>query len=230
MRRGVGIGGIKKGNDTKNRMKETVGSELNSFQTEAMSQKMVFFQKSLEEFAKNHKEDINKDPQFRFHFHQMCLKIGVDPLASSKGFWAKLLGVGDFYYELSVQIVEVCLKTKDQNGGLIELDDLTNRIIEIRSKNSQKISKNDIVQAIKSIKPLGNGFTILKIGNKEIVQSVPCELSRDHTIVLTMDSLMKELSWTTDRVDSTLNLLLQEGMAWIDSVDNTFWFPGLIQV
>ena len=82
---------------------------------------MEFFQKSLEEFAKNHKDDINKDPQFRFHFHQMCLKIGVDPLAckkkkkflkknkkieASKGFWAKLLGVGDFYYELSVQIIE----------------------------------------------------------------------------------------------------------------------------
>jgi hypothetical protein len=54
----------------------------------------------------------------------MCLKIGVDPLAckfqtfspfeASKGFWAKLLGVGDFYYELSVQIIEVCLKTKDR--------------------------------------------------------------------------------------------------------------------
>jgi hypothetical protein len=46
-----------------------------------MNQKMEFFQKSLEEFAKHHKDDINKDPQFRFHFHQMCLKIGVDPLA-----------------------------------------------------------------------------------------------------------------------------------------------------
>jgi len=24
----------------------------------------------------------------------------VDPLASNKGFWAELLGIGDFYYEL----------------------------------------------------------------------------------------------------------------------------------
>jgi hypothetical protein len=43
------------------------------------------------------------------------------------------------------------------------------------------------------------------------------------------DELKKELSWNNDRVDSTLSLLLQEGMAWIDSVDNSFWFPGLIQ-
>ena len=34
----------------------------------------------------------------------MCQKIGVDPLASHKGFWAQLLGVGDFYYELGVQV------------------------------------------------------------------------------------------------------------------------------
>jgi EAP30/Vps36 family len=33
----------------------------------------------------------------------MC---SVDPLASKKGFWSEVLGVGDFYYELSVQITE----------------------------------------------------------------------------------------------------------------------------
>lgn len=39
---------------------------------------------------------------------------GVDPLASNKGFWAQLLGVGDFYYELSVQ---VRLNTRGPDGG-----------------------------------------------------------------------------------------------------------------
>jgi ESCRT-II complex subunit VPS22 len=34
----------------------------------------------------------------------MCSAVGVDPLASQKGFWAELLGFGDFYYELGVQI------------------------------------------------------------------------------------------------------------------------------
>jgi hypothetical protein len=34
---------------------------------------------------------------------------GVDPLASNKGFWGKLLGVGDFYYELAVQVGRSCL-------------------------------------------------------------------------------------------------------------------------
>lgn len=44
--------------------------------------------------------DIRKNPTFRAQFHEMCSKVGVDPLASNKGFWAELLGIGDFYYEL----------------------------------------------------------------------------------------------------------------------------------
>ena len=51
----------------------------------------------------------------------MCASIGVDPLASSKGFWSEMLGVGDFYYELGVQIVEVCMASshRDEMSTLI---------------------------------------------------------------------------------------------------------------
>ena len=38
-------------------------------------------------------------------------------LSASKGFWSKMLGVGDFYYELGVQIIEVCIATSHRNGG-----------------------------------------------------------------------------------------------------------------
>ena len=44
--------------------------------------------------------DIRKYPLFRQQFHEMCAKVGVDPLASNKGVWAELLGIGAFYYEL----------------------------------------------------------------------------------------------------------------------------------
>lgn len=30
-----------------------------------------------------------------------------------------MLGVGDFYYELGVQIVEVCMATNHRNGGKV---------------------------------------------------------------------------------------------------------------
>jgi ESCRT-II complex subunit VPS22 len=45
-----------------------------------------------------------------------------------------LLGFGDFYYELAVQIVEICYQTRNQNGGLIDLNDLKQRLESIRPK------------------------------------------------------------------------------------------------
>ena len=32
-----------------------------------------------------------------------------------------MLGFGDFYYDLGVQIVEACLATRSLNGGLMEM-------------------------------------------------------------------------------------------------------------
>jgi len=51
----------------------------------------------------------------------------VDPLASGKGFWSEMLGVGDFYYELGVQAVEICIATRSQNGGIMTLNELHQR-------------------------------------------------------------------------------------------------------
>jgi len=65
----------------------------------------------------------------------MCTAIGVDPLASSsnkKGnFWAEVLGgtVNDFYFELAVKVVEVCRRTRPQNGGLIAVAEIRDSII-----------------------------------------------------------------------------------------------------
>ena len=37
-----------------------------------------------------------------FDIQEMCASIGVDPLASNKGFWSNMLDIGDFYYELGI--------------------------------------------------------------------------------------------------------------------------------
>ncbi|KAK1413105.1 hypothetical protein QVD17_34871 [Tagetes erecta] len=62
--------------------------------------------------------DIHKNPAFRSQFHEMCAKVGVDPLASNKGFWAELLGIGDFYYEI-VRKIFADKKGLDDGGGFI---------------------------------------------------------------------------------------------------------------
>ena len=202
---------------------------------------MTKFKSELEKFARKHKKEINKDPAFRGQFNQMCMKIGVDPLASSKGFWSDVLGIGDFYYELSVQIIEVCLKTRNMNGGLIEINELLKLIRQKRKKQANAISVDDIKCAITKVQGLGNGFGVISVGKREMVKSVPMEFNRDHTSILahcqqtacgTITQLMRKTKWPKDRVQRTLNMMLNEGVAWIDTQggnETIYWFPSLWQ-
>ena len=82
MRRGVGIGSLQKQNQIKEEYKKK-GDEIESLQLAQLNERLAFFKQNLEEFASKHKKDINKDPEFRHQFQQMCAKIGVDPLACS---------------------------------------------------------------------------------------------------------------------------------------------------
>jgi len=206
-----------------------------------MKKSLTVFKEKLETFAQKHKKEINKDPAFRAQFNQMCQKIGVDPLASNKGFWADILGVGDFYYELSVQIIEVCLQTRHINGGLIEMNELLHRVQTKRTAKSSPISLEDIKSAIAKVNVLGNGFGIITLGNRKIVKSVPVELNRDNIAILnlceknngctTTKEIKQQLTWPEYRIDEVLNLMVQEGMVWIDeqSPDGqlVYWIPSL---
>lgn len=236
-RRTAGIAAIKNKNLAQARYKDK-GSEIASEQLAQLSKQMEAFRTNLEEFATKHREEIRKNPQFRSQFQQMCAAIGVDPLASSKGFWSKMLGVGDFYYELGIQIVEVCMSTSHRNGGLLSLDELKKKLQISRGRNKQEISGDDILMAIRKLKILGNGFAAIPVGGSFLIQSVPGELTMDHTTVLQQaeaqafvsERLLRErLGWEDERIQRALDYMVTEGLAWVDdqAADRFYWFPGL---
>ena len=43
-----------------------------------------------------------------------------------------MLDIGDFYYELGVQIVEVCMASSHKTGGLMELGELRQKLVRAR--------------------------------------------------------------------------------------------------
>jgi len=241
-RRTAGIGAIQK-DKRKAELFKGKGNELSENAFAEMAKQTETFRTKLEDFAHDHKTEIKKDPQFRKHFQEMCASIGVDPLASSKGFWSEMLGVGDFYYELSVQIVEVCMAASHRTGGLMDLGDLRRRLIRSRSNKSQDISNDDIIRAIKKLKILGNGFTLIPLsGDKFLVQSVPGELSMDQTVILqkaesnggkvTVSTLKSDLGWDDERSNRALDRLMSDGLAWIDDQgsETSFWIPSIFSV
>lgn len=179
----------------------------------------------------------------------MCATLGVDPLQSSSNFWTKMLGVGDFYYELAIQVVEVCLATSHRTGGFMQLNDLVRRVKASRNvarvkygSSADEIEVEDVLKAIDKLSKLGGGIRAIPTGKTYIVQSVPSELSMDSTVVLLkaqengghIDVRMLEitLEWTSERASKILNQLIMEGIVWIDTQTPTgetwYWFPGLV--
>ncbi|XP_028416209.1 vacuolar-sorting protein SNF8-like [Dendronephthya gigantea] len=241
MRRGPGgIGAINKQRLAKAKY-EQKGTAIADAQITQMSKQLESFKTYLEEFATKHKSDIKKNPEFRGHFQQMCARIGVDPLASSKGFWAEMLGVGDFYYELGVQAIEICMATRTRNGGLLALDELHRLLLKGGGKSRQDVTEDDLARAIKKLHTLGSGFQIIPVGKSRIVQSVPGELNMDHTTVLqlaqatsyiSLSAVKSQLGWEEKRAVHVVDHMIQEGMIWIDDQDpneRLYWFPGLFK-
>ncbi|CAG0900620.1 unnamed protein product [Cyprideis torosa] len=242
MRRRAGVAAIQHQQKEQERFRERA-QVIQENQIEELSRQLERFREKLSYFAAKHKDEIKRDCVFRKKFQDMCARIGVDPLASSKGFWAKILDVGDFYYELGVQIVEICLATQSRNGGLISLDELLKKLHDRRigTSQSQEISQDDVVRSIRKLRVLGTGFSLISSGKTFLVQSVPRELSMDHAQVLqaaesnpegfvSISSLVSAFEWEKPRAISALDDLLKEGMAWRDdqsSPEVTYWIPSL---
>ncbi|KAK4572735.1 hypothetical protein RGQ29_030955 [Quercus rubra] len=200
MRRRPGIGGLQTAAAARDQYR-LVGENVAKIRTDMMKEQLATFRTQLEEFARKHKNDIRKNPAFRSQFHEMCAKVGVDPLASNKGFWAELLGIGDFYYELGVQIVEICLATRPHNGGLINLQELC-ILLHQRKSDREAVSEDDCLRAISKLK--AQGF-------------------------VTVEEVERRLSWTSGRAIDALDTLLDEGLAMIDDGHRDgkrrYWFP-----
>ncbi|KAK1934265.1 Vacuolar-sorting protein SNF8 [Phytophthora citrophthora] len=261
-RRGVGIGAVRKKQEQAKQFSE-VGEQIVEANLSHVSSQLELFRTNLQAFAIKYKNNIKKDPDFRRKFQVMCAKIGVDPLASKKGFWSELLDVGDFYYELAVQIIEVCIITRPKNGGLIGMSDLLRLLEKKRGPAMQTVIDDDVKRAVKKLSVLGEGFQLIDMEERTMVSAmklvghykgletdeenlvmlqivtVPVVLSRDHSTILALAQttggmvnvsiLARELQWDKKRSMLALNLLLREGMMWLDeqTSEPSYFFPSI---
>ncbi|KAK7213323.1 hypothetical protein V2G26_020501 [Clonostachys chloroleuca] len=249
-RKGVGIGAFDRSRLTSAHF-ASHGSNLRASNADALSTQLSVFRSLLQQFAQTHAKDIRSDPAFRAQFARMCSVIGVDPLASSHtnegsggggGLWAQLLGesVNDFYFELAVRVVEVCGVTRGENGGLIGLAELTERVSKGRMEGSSEISEDDVRRAVETLKPLGGSFAVLQVGRKEYIRSVPRELSGDQRAVVeavqvlgyvSVGMLRDNLGWETARCKTVIDDLMSEGMLWVDKQTKgewEYWSPSFM--
>lgn len=201
MRRGPGIAALDRSNYSTAQY-SSLSTEISTQQLTDLKSQLETFATSLRSFAISHKNDIKRDPNFRHAFQKMCASIGVDPLSGPSGpsssrmggkisgMWNDLLGLSDWQYELGIQIIDVCVSTRDLNGGLIEIKELIRGVIKLRTgkdpgrlstigngsttlssstttSTNQKItidiSEEDILTSLKVLKPLGCGYEVLEL-------------------------------------------------------------------
>jgi ESCRT-II complex subunit VPS22 len=235
-RRGVGVGAIQKKKERQNAYSNR-GKELETNKLAFVKQTLSEFEIKLRDFAAKHKEKINKDPEFRQQFHIMCNSIGVDPLQSSKGFWANILDVGDYYYELAVQVIDIGMRTRRSNGGIMTFSEMLNRVRSVKGRET--VSSDDIKRAVEKLHVLGSGFSVITLDDGEaLVLSAPTSLSSDQQILLnvanklgfvTVAHLTQEMGWALPRCEMVITALVGAGFMWVDETHGLvcYYFPSL---
>ncbi|KAG9532304.1 ESCRT-2 complex, partial [Aureobasidium melanogenum] len=252
-RRGVGLSAFSRNALTSDHY-ASHGAALRSAHADSLANQLSVFQAALHSFSITHGAEIRSNPTFRAEFARMCNAIGVDPLASSnhktsKGskneggsFWSQMLGgsVNDFYFELAVRVVEVCRETRSENGGMIEVPQVRKRVEKGRGiGGGLEVSDDDILRAVKSLEPLGSGFTVMKIGSKQMIRSVPKELNTDQSTVLeaiqvlgyvTVSMLQLNLGWERARAVAVIDDLVADSVVWVDAQadEKEYWSPALM--
>lgn len=255
MRRAVGISSLERHSAT-SASYSSLSDSLSATNLASLQSQLSLFQNSLKSFALKHGSKIKSDPEFRGIFSEMCKELGVDPLSGGRrGFW-DWVGFGDWTFALAVQVVDVCLSTRDRNGGLHAIEDVLKAIRSLRDLprcplNHPKaaitgtskpmssitdlfnttITEADISRAIKSLEPLGSGYSIISIGPKKFIRSVPAELDNDSLIIftsilssprnqgyITRQDLQHSQAWTSERLKDALDkAVMRDSMLWVDS-------------
>ncbi|KAF9219806.1 winged helix DNA-binding domain-containing protein [Gyrodon lividus] len=241
---GVGLAAFER-QQASQRSFATLSSELSQAQVDHLESQLTQFRTALTHFAKTHRDSIRSDSKFRHAFQKMCSSIGVDPLAGPrKGGWWEMLGMGDWQYELGVQIVDVCVSTRERNGGVIEMGELVRMVGKLRGDESG-ITEEDVIRSIKTLQPLGAGYEVMDVGGgKKMVRSVVKELDEDQGIILAEaqleggriveEILVMRRGWTYERARAALeNMLLRDGLCWLDAQDElygkAYWIPSAMR-
>lgn len=94
----------------------------------------------------------------------------------------------------------------------------------------------DILQAVESLRPLGSGFSIVTVGSRQMIRSIPKELGTDQATGLeaiqalgfiTARMLENNLGWEHERAETVLEDLLADSLVWVDlqTEQREYWAP-----
>ena len=212
---------------------------------EKLKNAVTTLQSCLQKIVENQKKELQGDEEYQKKFYKLCNDIGVDPFTQKKGFLAGLLNknLDEYYKALGMRVLNVCLKTRYENGGLIKLSELKNILNSSNgNKKGERVHSEDIRIAVQKLSCLSSSLSIEKIqdedeGEIEYVKSADMEFSADSLKILAKANRRKGIvqvaDLSHDRSDKwrkELDVFVSKGIAWIDIHDglSTYYFPTIV--
>ena len=166
--------------------------------------------------------------------------------------------INDFYYELAIQITNICIALRPKNGGFLEENECLRLLNKLRGAKVQRVELEDIAKALKALEGLSPDFKMIITGNKKVIVSSSVDINSDQLTIL--DAASKTGGWMTfselktkipnfnnkERFMTAIDQMLMEGLCWEDEQplldessskgvyskpgDNqmVYWFPTLM--
>ena len=103
--------------------------------------------------------------------------------------------INDFYYELAIQITNICIALRPKNGGFLEENECLRLLNKLRGTKVQKVELEDIGKALKALESLSPDFKIIVTGSKRVIVSSSVDINSDQLIIL--DAASKTGGWMT---------------------------------
>ncbi|KAK1443616.1 escrt-2 complex [Babesia gibsoni] len=235
MRRGIGASRIVSSQSERERW-ETLANSLEKESLETFQCLAEDFKKSLSIFIDKYKELINEDKEFRLEFLEMCDLIGLDPLVHSSHSWSNKLGLSHLYSEISVRMLDLCIRNRSTSGGLCDIEQLIDAFPQ-----KLRVSEKDILKCIEWCKPFGgNSIKVIDVSGKRLLLTTPVVMVNEHHQLLKMayerkfgisiTHIKEYLGWSSQKALSTLNYFIQRQIVWIDESNGEtyYWFPCLL--
>ncbi len=97
-----------------------------------------------------------------------------------------------------------------------------------------------MLRAVGTLKPLGSSYSVIRVGHKQYIRSVPKELNLDQSSVLeavqvlgqvTVALLVVNLGWHRARAVTAVEDLESSGMLWVDKQapeEWEYWTPSMM--
>lgn len=238
----MGLGNIERRirNDSAYKRKE---AELLVDKLEMMVTNIEKMKEDLKKIEKENKKEIleNRD------FYQKISKIrenmglpkelGVYEWRDKPSIKERFFG-GDFYNELSHELLDLIVENTSRTGGILALSELV--LLLNKSRPGKNLEHQDILKGIKillkkklidNLLELENGMKIIEV--KEIDWSEEQKLVLDlgsELGYMTIENLMIKTGWGLQKINSVLLDMEKNGLVLKDvsAVEGIkYWFPGL---